>query len=183
MRTVRGNRIALAITGIILLGGGLAALARGAALAPQVFGTAHAPVTGRPVRDFAHAHLWFWIALAAAAVVLALLALRWLAAQSRTPMLRAVRLEPDPRHGATSLSARAVAGVLQDDLAAGPYLRRASVALAGSPARPYLLINVVLAPDADPVAVRRRVHEAVDRARNATEIEHLPAVVRLGMSR
>jgi hypothetical protein len=183
MRTARGNRIALAITGLVLLAGGLAALTRGAALAPRVFGTAHAPVTGRPVRHFADGHVWFWIALAAAALVLALLALRWLAAQSRTPVLRAVRLEPDPRHGATNLSARAVTGALEDDLAAGPYLRRASAVLTGGPSAPYLLLSAVMAPDADPVATRRRIHEAVDRTRRAMEIEHLPAVVRLRTGR
>lgn len=183
MRTARGNRITLAITGLILLAGGLVALARASALAPRVFGTAHAPVTGRPVRHLADAHIWFWIALAAATFVLAVLALCWLVAQSRTPMLRAVRLEPDPRHGATSLSARAIAGAIQDDLADSSSLRRTRAAVTGSPTRPYLLLSVVLAPDADVTAARRRIHEAVDRARHAMEIEDLPTAVRLRTGR
>lgn len=183
MRAAHGNRILLAITGLILLAGGLVALVRGAALAPRVFGTAHVPVTGRAVRHFADAHIWFWIGLAAATFVLALLALRWLAAQRHTPRLRAVRLEPDSRHGTTDLSARAVTGALEDDLTGGPYLRRANATLTGSPTRPSLLLSVVLAPDADVAAARRGVHEAVDRARQAMEIEDLPAVVRLRTGR
>ena len=179
MRTAYGNRIALAITGLILLAGGLTALARGAAVAPRVFGTAHAPVTGGFIRHFANEHVWFWIALAIAAFVLALLALRWLAAQSRRPRPRAIRIEPDPRHGVTNLSARAMTGALQDDLADSPCLRHASATLAGSPSNPYLILSVVLEPDADPAAALRRIHGAVDRARSAVEIGRLPAIVRL----
>lgn len=183
MGTTRGNRAGLALTGLILLLGGLTAAVRGAALVPHHLGTAHAPITGRFLRAFADAHLWFWIALAALAVAIGILALSWLGAQARTPLPRAIRLEPDTRHGATTLSARAVTGALQDDLTSDRYVRRAVATLTGSRVRPYLLLNVTLEPDAEPAAARSRVHEAIERARLALGNDDQPATVRIRVSR
>jgi hypothetical protein len=182
-RTARGNRIGLALVGLGLLVAGAAALARGTGLWPRVFGDRHAAVTDRYVRDFADDHLWFWIALAAAAVVVALLALRWLAVQARTDALRSIRLEPDPREGTTTLPARALTGALDDDLAGSVYLRRATATLTGSPARPRLSLTVTLEPDADPAAAKHRIDQALDRARQAMEVADLPTVVHIRTGR
>ncbi len=182
-RTARGNRLGLALTGLALLLTGAAALARGLGRWPRVFGDAHAAVTDRHTREVAHGSIWFWIPLAVAVVVVGLLALRWLAVQTRTEAVRAIRLEPDPREGTTTLPARAVTGALHDDLAASPYLRRANATLTGSPARPRLSLTVTLEPAADVAAARHRVHEALGRLRQAMETRHLPTVVTLRTAR
>ncbi|MFB9835877.1 alkaline shock response membrane anchor protein AmaP [Actinoallomurus acaciae] len=179
----RANRLGLALTGLILLLGGLTAAVRGAAFVPHHLGAAHVPVIGRFVRAFADAHLWFWIALAALAVAIGILALSWLGAQGRRPVLRTIRLEPDTRYGATTLSARAVADALEDDLSADPYVRRATAGLTGSRSRPHLLLNVTVDPDADPAAARSSIHEAVERARHALEHDDQPATVRIRVGR
>ncbi|WP_329244844.1 alkaline shock response membrane anchor protein AmaP [Actinoallomurus sp. NBC_01490] len=183
MRTTRANRFGLAITGLILFLGGLTAAVRGAAFVPHHLGAAHVPVIGRFVRAFADAHLWFWIALAAFAVSIAVLALSWLGAQARRPTLRTIRVEPDTRHGATTLSAHAVTDALEEDLNADPYVRRATAGLTGSRARPHLLLGVTVDPDADPVAARSSIHEAVARARRALGNDDQPATVRIRVSR
>jgi hypothetical protein len=183
MRTTRGNRLGLALIGLILLLGGLTAAVRGASFVPHHLGTAHVPVTGRFVRAFADAHLWFWIALAALAVAVAVLALSWLGAQGRRRVLRTIRLEPDTRHGATTLSAHAVTDALEDDLSARPYVQRATAGLTGSRTRPHLLLNVTVEPDTDPAAARASIHEAVERARHALENDEQPATVRIRVSR
>ena len=182
-RTARGNRLGLALTGLALLAGGLAALARGLGRWPHLLGDAHVPVIDRSTRAFAGDHLWFWIALAAVAVVLALLALRWLAVQTRSEAVRDIRLEPDPRQGTTTLPARAVTGALHDDLGESPYLRRTTASLTGSPARPRLHLVVTLEPEADPAAVRDRVHATLGRLRGAMETADLPTVVLLRTAR
>jgi hypothetical protein len=181
--TNRANRVGLALTGAILLLGGLTAAVRGAAFVPHHLGAAHVPVIGRFVRAFADAHLWFWIALAALAVVIGILALCWLGAQARRPTLRTIRLEPDTRHGATTLSAHAVTDAIENDLNVGPNVRRATVGLTGSRGRPHLLLNVTVEPDTDPAAARSNIHQAVERARHALENDDQPATVRLRVSR
>ena len=183
MSTTHANRVGLALTGLILLLGGLTAALRGAALVPRHLGTAHVPVTGRFVRTFADTHLWFWIALAALAIAVGILALRWLGVQARRPTLRTIRLEPDTRHGATALSARAVTGALQDDLTSDPHVRRTVATLTGSRVRPHLLLNVTLEPDVEPAAARSRIHEAIERARRALGNDDQPATVRIRVGR
>jgi hypothetical protein len=183
MGTTRGNRVGLALTGLILLLGGLTAAVRGAAFVPHHLGAAHTPLTGHFIRDFADTHLWFWIALAALAVAIGTLTLSWLGAQSRRPTLRTIQLEPDTRHGATTLSAHAVTNALENDLNADPYVRRATAGLTGSRTRPHLLLNVTIDPDTDPAAARSNIHQAIKRARHALENDDQPTTVRIRVSR
>jgi hypothetical protein len=183
MGTTRANRVGLAVTGLILFLGGLTAAVRGASFVPHHLGAANVPVIGRFIRAFADANLWFWIALAALAVAIGVLALSWLGAQARRPTLRSIRLEPDTRHGATTLSAHAITDALEDDLNAHPHVRRATAGLTGSRSRPHLLLGVTVAPDADPAATRSSIHEAVERARRVLGNDDQPATVRIRVSR
>lgn len=174
-RTARGNRLGLAVVGAVLLVAGLAALARGLDLLP---GGARSPVTGQAARDLAD-RAWFWPVVAAVLILVTLLALRWLAVQTRADELRVLRLEPDPGRGATRLPARAVTGAVQTDVAASPYLRRADASLGGSSARPRLYLAADLSAGADPGAALERIREAVDRSRQALERPRMPAVVQI----
>jgi hypothetical protein len=176
-RTARGNRIGLAIVGTVLLLAGAAALLRGLDLLPDLFGAAEAPVTSEPTRDFVADQDWFWPAVAAALIVVALLALRWLLAQTRTGALRTLRLQPDARRGATTMPARTLAGALEDDLARSPYLNRPRATHTGSRTSPRLRVAASVEPGADPGAVRTRAQEAVDHCRQALEAPTLPTTV------
>ena len=178
-RTARGNRIGMLVVGLVLTAAGAAALARGLAIRPALLGPAHTVVTGEQTRRFAAAHSWFWPALAAIAAVIALLALRWLAVQTRTDAIRHIGLEPDPGHGVTRLSARAATGALEDDLSASPYVQRVNATITGAPTTPRLALTVTLHTHADPALASQRIHQALARFRQALETEHLTATVRI----
>lgn len=182
-RTARGNRVGLTIVGLALIVAAAAALARGLGLLPALLGHAADPVTNQRVRAFAADHLWFWLALAAVAILIALLALRWLAVQTRTEAIGAIRLEPDSRQGDTMLPAGTLTAALQNDLEESPYLRRTRAALTGHPAHPRLALTVTLEPGADPAAAEQRVREALDRLRQAMETDHLAATVEIRTAR
>jgi hypothetical protein len=182
-RTARGNRIGLAIVGLILLLAGVAALLRALNVMPGILGSPDAPVTEEPLRDFAADQPWFWWLLAIVLIVIALLALRWLGVQARTDTVRELRLESDPRHGSTMMAAGAATGALEDDLASSPYLRRAQAGLNGSPARPRLRLNATMEPTAEPRAVLDRMYEALDRYGQAMEAPGTPATVQLRVGR
>jgi hypothetical protein len=176
----RRNRVGLAITGLALLIAGAYALVRGLDLRPEVFGAPHAPVVDASTRAFANRNIWFlWIPLAVVLFLLVLLGLYWLAGQARTRTLRDIRLETDPRQGATWLSARALTHALQHDLGDSPYVRRATARFTGDPADPRLSLTVTLEPDADPAAAKDSIGVALDRLHQALEVEGLPSVVHL----
>lgn len=177
-RTARGNRLGLVVVGVLLLAAGLAALARGLDVAPQLLGGAGQPVLDERVRDTA-AQPWFWPVVAVGLLLVALLALRWLAVQTRSGAIRSIRLEPDPSHGRTTLPAKVVTAALADDLATQLRPRRTQVALTGHRMRPQLQLELTLPVDADPVAVQYGLRRALARHRRALEAGDLPANVLL----
>jgi len=182
-RTARGNRVGLTIVGLALITAAVAALARGLGLWPSLLGHAADPVTNQRVRAFAADHLWFWLALAAVAILIALLALRWLAVQTRTEAIGTIRLEPDSRHGNTTLPAGTLTAALRNDLEESLYLRRTHATLTGHQARPRLALTVTLEPNADPAAAEQRIQEALDRLRQAMETDHLTTTVEIRTAR
>jgi hypothetical protein len=182
-RTARGNRVGLTIVGLALIVAAVAALTRGLGLWPALLGDAADPVTNQRVRAFAADHLWFWLALAAVAILIALLALRWLIVQTRTEAIGAIRLEPDSRHGGTTVPAGTLTAALRDDLGESPYVRRTHATLNGPPARPRLALAVTLEPNADLTAAERRIEEALDRLRRAMETDRLTTTVMIRTAR
>lgn len=182
-RTARGNRLGLAIVGVILLLAGVAALVRALDLIPGVLGSADAPVVEEPLRDFAADQPWFWVLLAVVLIIIALLALRWLAVQGRSEAVRTLRLESDSRKGSISMPADAATGALEDDLETSPYLRRAQAGLNGGPSRPRLRLSVTMEPTAEPAAALERTYQALDRYAQAMEMPDAPAVVQLHVGR
>lgn len=182
-RTARGNRIGLAIVGVILLLAGLAALLRALDLMPGILGSADAPVTEQQLRDFADEQPWFWVVLAIVLILIALLALRWLGMQARSEEVRRLRLESDPRRGSTSMPASAATGALEDDLASSPYLRKANAGLNGSPSRPRLHLAVTMEPTAEPRAVLDRTYQALDRYGRALETPETSTLVQVRVAK
>jgi hypothetical protein len=178
-RTARGNRIGLAVVGAALVLAGAAALIRGLDLLPGLFGAPDAAVTDRATRDFVAEQDWFWPVLAAVLIVIGLLALRWLLVQARTGAAADLRIESDPRRGTTTVPARAMTNALVDDLTGGPQLRRVRATLKGSAVAPRLDLSAGLPARADPMAVREQLGRALERHRQALEVEHLPTTVLL----
>ncbi len=177
-RTAALNRTVLAIIGILMLAVAVFALLRAADVAPGILGPADEPVTSQATRDFATEQGWFWPVLAVVLVVIALLALWWLVALTRTDTLRTIRLEAGP-HGGSSMPASAASGALEDDLAASPFVRRVRAGYRGSSNRPRLDVAVTMDAGADPAAVRERIGSALERQRRALEMPDLPTVVHL----
>lgn len=168
-RIARGNRIGLAIVGVVLLLAGAAAVARGLDLLPDLLGGAQAPVTDQTTRDFVVEQDWFWPVVAAALILITVLALWWLLVQARTGTVSNLRLEADVTRGATRMPARAITGAVEEDLGRSPYLGRTRASITGSSIDPQLRLATSVEPASDPDAVRTRVHEAIDRCREALE--------------
>jgi hypothetical protein len=173
-----GNRLGLLVIGLIGLVAGLAGLARGLDLWPEVLGSAQAPVLEQQVRELA-AEDWFWPVVAITLAVVALLALWWLAVQGRRGTLRTILLEADARRGATTLPARAVSGAFADDLADGSQLRRVRARLVGGRDQPRLAVTATFPASADPAAAKQHLYGALGRNRRALDAPDLPATLKL----
>jgi hypothetical protein len=182
-RTGLGNRITLLVIGLILFAGGGLALVRGLAVWPHVLGPATAAITDKSTRHWVDDQSWFWPTVAAVAVLAFLLALRWIAVQGRTRVLRRIALEPDSRRGVTYLPGRAVTSALEEDLTASPYVRNAHALLTGSSANLRLVLSVTLGSNADPPEAIARIREGVNRMRAALEAGQLSATIRIRAGR
>lgn len=178
--TARVSRAGLIVTGLILLAGGGAALVRGLGTFPAVLGRSTAGLASHAQVRYPAGHAWVWPAVAAAAAVVALLALWWLAAQTRTRAVRRLSLEPDRTHGVTILPADAATGAITDELESYPGIRHATAALRGSPAAPRMQLSVTAEDHADPALLRTRIEtEALAHLRAALELDTLPTVLHI----
>ena len=181
--TARISRAGLILIGLILLAGGGTALARSLGAFPAVLGRSTAPLLSHAQARYPTGHAWVWPVAAAAAAVIALLALWWMAAQTRTHTVRRLSLEPDRTGGVTVLPADAAIGAITDELESYPDIQRASAALQGSPAAPRLQLSVTADDHADPAIVRTRIEtEALAHLRTALELDTIPTVLRIRFS-
>jgi hypothetical protein len=192
-KTARGNRIGLAVVGVLLLAAGGYVLARSLG----AFGTeqADAPVYAERSASWIHAQQpWIWITLAAIGVIVALLALRWLLVQLRTDRLGRIAmdtdlaLDPDDDGdlgaGRTTLPTSALTTAIGQEIDGYPGVRAVTVHVAGRPDRPELRLEVTIDSDADPARIRTRiVDEAIAHAKAALDTEFLPTQLLLAVNR
>jgi hypothetical protein len=182
--TARVSRTGLVIIGLILLLGAGAVLARGLGASASVLGSAHAPLLTHGQVQYPAKNGWVWPVVAAACAVIALLALWWMAAQTRTKTVRRMSVEPDRLHGTTVLPASAATSAIADELESYPTIRAADAALRGSAVTPDLLVGVTAENRADPATLRARIEtEALPHLRTALERDTVPTVMRLQFSR
>jgi len=192
-RTARGNRIGLAVVGVLLLAAGGYLLARSLG----AFGTEQAvsAVYSERTASWIHAQQpWIWITLAAVGVIVALLALRWLLVQLRTERLGRIALDtdldPDPEYnsdlgaGRTSLPTSALTAAIGQEIDGYPGVRAVTVHVCGRPDRPELRLEVTMDSGADPARIRTRiVDEAIAHAKVALDAEFLPTQLLLAVNR
>ncbi|MFC4127759.1 alkaline shock response membrane anchor protein AmaP [Nocardia rhizosphaerae] len=169
-RPARLNRGVLGILGLILVAGGAAVLAVHLGAVDQVDPSAAlVPGTDDPPR-------WVQFVVLAVAVVVALAALRWLAAQfGRLPKHETWRLGGPGERGDTVLGSGAAAAAVADDVTAYPGVRAVTARLTGGPAAPDLHLVVEVEPEADLPELRRRIRDhALVRLCSALELTAVP---------
>ncbi|MFF2083778.1 alkaline shock response membrane anchor protein AmaP [Nocardia sp. NPDC058176] len=171
-RPARLNRGVLGLLGIALAAaGGLLIAAHFGAFrvdsdAPLVPGTEEPP-------------RWILFCVIAGAVLLALLALRWLAAQiARLPKRTVWEIGTAGEQGRTLLGSGAAAEAVAADIETYDGVRSATARLAGSALAPDLHLLIDTDPAADLPALRTRILEhAVPRLRTALELTAVPVEV------
>lgn len=173
------NRSVLTVVALLIGAAGVYGLLRGA----DAFGerAAHEPLLWDDLRRFVNDNTWwFWLVVAVASLLIAWLAWRWLRAQLLpTPSLDRLPLGKR-REGVTTLSAAAVSDAVRRELESHPDVTSARVRLVGSPENLALDIRAAVAGAGDHEAVRRLIEdEVLAHARQALEVPHLGAVVRL----
>jgi hypothetical protein len=180
--TVRINRAALTVLGLLLAAAGAAGLATALGL----FGRrmSDQPVLGPAVEDFVAANRWFWPLVAIAAALLALLCLWWLLLQGRSNRVSRVRLATDPRRGNTDLTARALTDAVTGEIEGYHGVTRAAAHLSGTSAAPKLSLTAALDGRVGPGEIHRRITaEAIPHARQALGTDQLPTRLELQLPR
>lgn len=183
-RTARGNRQGLALAGVLLL-------VTGALVPLSVYGPFPLFVEGAPDETLGSvagraapllAAPWAPYAVVALAVLVAVGALRWLLVQGRSARVSALHLT-EGGEGRTDVVARAACKALTSEISAYPGVCRGRAQLTESPREPCLLLDLVLAEDADPVAVWQRCrNEALARLRLSLDLDRLPTVLRMSVA-
>lgn len=184
MHADRFNRFALTLFGLLLLAAG------GGAMAASVggFGAAYArlPLFGNKVSSYIGAHGdWAWWAAAGVALILALLALRWIAALLiSTDRAGDLPLPGSKDHGTTVMQPGALTGALTGEILTYHGVSAANCRIIGDPASPLIVLTVTAAPAADLPALRQRVEtQAIAHARQALANPGLPVQLDLDIAR
>lgn len=181
------NRVLLAATGLGCVAVGGAALA-GALDLPSRLGVSdrwgwYGPddvLLSRADRIQWREDGWWWPVVIGGLVVLVLLALWWVLAQLRRQRLHEVLIDTGDG-GGSLLKGGAMEDVLAAEAETLPGIERARVTLVGRRrTEPEVRVGLLLAPQAEPGEVVRRVNEeALSSARRSAGLAALPAEVRL----
>jgi hypothetical protein len=173
-RPARLNRTVLAVLGLVCLAAGGVVLLIGTGLLGNLLPVpADAPLLppGLVIPG------WGPSAVAAVAVVIGLLALRWLIAQTiRRPAGSNWQLSPDTATGTTHIDSHAAVRPLADEIEHYPGVRSATASLTGPRQQPHLYLRVSADDHADISELRRRIgSNAIPRLMQALNLPALPA--------
>lgn len=178
------NRTGLIIIGLLCLLAGLAALAISFGLAESVIPGLSSDKELKPVAEVVGLQFSALIAIVAA-VILAVIAVRWLAAQvPRKDSAKPLRMQQDARTGITTVTANVIAAAVADDLEATPEVVDAQVILRGTARAPELMVHVDVDERADIDAVVADISNRVTRNCSQALGSRLSAVgLELGIAR
>ncbi|MES4890857.1 alkaline shock response membrane anchor protein AmaP [Streptomyces sp. NPDC096012] len=188
------NRTLLALTGLVLLGGGLLILFAGLDLYRR---HGLVPPPGWPLTTPGDVLLgaadrarwssqgwWWWPAVIAALALVALLALWWLLAQPRRRRPGALPVGGTPPQEGVELRDRALSDAIATEAGALPGVERAAVRLTGRPARFRTHVMLTLAPQAAPGDTLGALCEGpLHTANRSTGLPDLPTEARLRVAR
>jgi hypothetical protein len=175
----RGNRVGLALIGLVLLAIGGLSLARG--LGAFGVDAARRPVLERGTTALASGRPAFWPAVAAVGVVLALIGLAWLFTLMHLDRVRRIRLQAGAS-GVTEVEGAPVGRALADQVSTYPAVRRAHAVLRGRADAPRLDLGVTAGGPADLSDLVTKLHEeAVPDLRTTLGLNRLPTLVRLNV--
>jgi hypothetical protein len=183
MHADRTNRAMLILFALLLIAVGLI----GALTSFGAFGVPaeHARLFANPVGIYVGHHgAWLWLVIAAAGVVMAWLALRWLAVLLfSTDRHGDIRLPGDRSAGRTTLLAPALTDAVSEEIRTYPGVRSANARLIGDATSPDLVIETTLEQSANLSALRQRIEKnAVAHARQALDNPNLPVILDLTVS-
>jgi len=183
MHADRTNRLALTIFGLIVLAAGVFAIT--ASVGGFGSSYAHSDLLDNQAAHWIGAHgSWFWWAAAGAALIIALIALRWIAALLlSTDRASDITITRGGRHGATTMRPAAITGALTREIETYRGVGTARARVLGEPGSPELVLTVTTAAAADLAALRRRIEtEALTHARQALGQPGLPIQLDLSVS-
>ncbi|THA75448.1 alkaline shock response membrane anchor protein AmaP [Streptomyces sp. A0592] len=172
------NRALLTLTGAVLLGIGLLALAGSFDLYRRMPLT---PPAGWPLAapdevlldDSDRTHWtnegWWWPTVIAALAIITLLALWWLLAQLRRSHPGDLSLEEAPALDGVELHEGALSDAIAADAGHLPGIQRARARMEGSSRHPETHLDITLTPDAEPGPVLRALSDGpLQRVRRST---------------
>ncbi|MDQ3569056.1 MAG: alkaline shock response membrane anchor protein AmaP [Actinomycetota bacterium] len=178
----RLNRWALVVVSLVLLGAGGYGLARGYdALGAEAGDEA---LLAEPVRDFVGRNEnVFWAVVFVVCLIVALIAVRWILAQFRSPRLTELDLTEDGSRGTTHMRASGASQALATDIEDYFGVSSASARLVQDGARPEVDLRVDVNDDADVPALRGRIEEhALTRFCQALEVSDVDARLHLRLT-
>jgi hypothetical protein len=180
------NRVALGLTGLVLVvvGGAVLAVGLGASLPSWwIHDGPDDVLLSTAERTHWRDETWWWPTVLAVLTVLVLLALWWLVAVLRRRRLGEVLVDTGDGAGAL-LRGRALEGVLATDATRLDGVAHAHAHLTGRRDAPEAHVRLLLEPHVDPAeALDHLSTQALAHARDSAALKALPAEVRLRTAR
>ncbi|WP_227983613.1 alkaline shock response membrane anchor protein AmaP [Nocardia spumae] len=177
-RPARLNRLLLAVFGLVaILVGAYAIAAYAGELSWVDRDTPLVPGTAEPPS-------WVFVVVVVAAVIVALAALRWLAAQfARLPSRMRWHIGTVSNAGETMLDSSTVAAAVVADVESYDGVRSARASVSGPARTPKLHLVVTADPDADLTVVRGRIlDDAASRLARALQVDAVPVSLELRLA-
>ncbi|MEV0312199.1 hypothetical protein ACGFJC_34630 [Nonomuraea fuscirosea] len=181
-KTGRGNRLGLALVGLVLAVLGGSALARGLGAFSRDWAAADTPVVdGNVVGFFARNSPWIWWLVALAGLVVAVLGLRWLVVQGRREARGRLRVEGGPS-GVTEVSPGGMERAVAADVATSPAVLSADANVRCPRGHPEVRLRLV-ADESAPMGelAEHLTTVALPHMRDALDRDQVPALARVSL--
>jgi hypothetical protein len=183
MHADRTNRLALTLFGLVVLLAGVASLVASVGGFGKAF-SRHALLANRVSAYIGRHGDWLWPAAAAVCLLIALVALRWIAALLlSTDRAGDITVTGSNKQGTTIMHPAALTGAVTREIETYHGVQTAKARVLGDPGDPNLVVTVTAAQSADLRALRDRIEsEALSHARQALGKPHLPIQFDLDVS-